>query len=420
MPEVEDRQSSEELYQKISSKIDNKKEKTPFHQQPWFIPTTSVAAILLLVVTAFSFLFNQSFDSANLGESSKMSDESADMQQNSEATMEDKSKQSEGYGNKDGPSTFNKDSNKTGIREDTAESADEQKREAEIHSIGGERLNGMKVFYDMDEKPFASLALPTQSGDALVPVTIIAPPEWGSLDKLYNTISYSIKEKEWGVKGYQFENVQFTFNKSEDEVIADFPGNYAFPSDPKEEELMLEALEYMFRPHGVTTIRLSQEGEVGIPLKNAGSISSINMIGEDSFSYSLYQFGEKISFLIPVTTSNSVEEAINEMTSKSELRNTKPLLNENFQIQSISTPKDIVIVEFRSSSAIPNNPSSIIALEAILLTAKSYGYQMVEFKHKNISQIGNYPFNKPIEVPDAINPQPFSYPPGTEPGIEPQ
>jgi hypothetical protein len=47
-------------------------------------------------------------------------------------------------------------------------------------------------------------------------------------------------------------------------------------------------------------------------------------------------------------------------------------------------------------------------LEAILLTAKEFGFKSVMFTGGNVEQIGPYMFNGKISVPLAPNPMPLN------------
>lgn len=43
-------------------------------------------------------------------------------------------------------------------------------------------------------------------------------------------------------------------------------------------------------------------------------------------------------------------------------------------------------------------------VEAILMTAKSFGFDSVKFENMSIQQIGNYDLNNPIKDPNGVNP----------------
>lgn len=45
-----------------------------------------------------------------------------------------------------------------------------------------------------------------------------------------------------------------------------------------------------------------------------------------------------------------------------------------------------------------------VMIESILMTAKAYGYESVDFENMPIEKVGNYPFSETIEVPIAVNP----------------
>lgn len=68
-------------------------------------------------------------------------------------------------------------------------------------------------------------------------------------------------------------------------------------------------------------------------------------------------------------------------------------------IGKVSVTKDHASVQLTNRNELPQTPEVNFAIEAILLSAKEFGYTTVEFKHDSQAGIGVFPINQPIEVP---------------------
>ncbi|WP_430785488.1 hypothetical protein VBD025_11290 [Virgibacillus flavescens] len=125
-------------------------------------------------------------------------------------------------------------------------------------------------------------------------------------------------------------------------------------------------------------------------------------------SFKLYKpAGGGRELLIPITSGETTnfKDAIMEM-KKHETGNTvMSSIPKNlfFEINESETENTVQMTILEESTLV-NDIRHQHMIEAILMTAKSYGYQEVTFISTKIDQIGRYQFNESIPVPIAVNP----------------
>jgi len=448
MPEVEDRQTPDELYNNISSRLKSAEpDKTPFYKQPWVVSTLSAAAVLLFLITTMSWLFDGTYDTAeDSGESSSEEANMESFQEESESSTSeggDSSANGDGASSQDQGKAFdskadegaqkngdvnNKDANINSIapsEEDKSNSTESSEgnitKEAEENKkkeIGGHhKLEQSYVFASRPHDKFATVAVMGSDSNVIIPITIIAPPNWGSVNEVYNSISRSIRADEWGLQEYAFKDVTFNLKKDQNLVVANFPQNYPLPEGESKEQNLIHALKEMFRPHGIQKIQLQREGNNGLNFSTIGVKKEIQIEALSGRAYMFYQNGEnRPGFLIPVSIKEkTIANALNLMKKGVSAKNVKPVIPKSAKFESIKSQGDTLQITLTNDSNLGDKPMAMI--EAILLTAKSYGFTEVKFNNAPKQKYGNgvYNLNEAIQVPDLLNPKPFSFPPGTAP-----
>ncbi|KGP70875.1 hypothetical protein [Pontibacillus yanchengensis] len=255
---------------------------------------------------------------------------------------------------------------------------------------------------------FATVGLPTKSGKGIIPVSFTAPKKWGSLEAMYNQVGHSIHEEKWGLGTYFFDDVTFKFENNT--VIASFPKNYKAPKDAQKEQLILQSLKIMFRDHSFKTIQLKQGQQRGVSFKHAGKLSAINIDSSPKMAYVPYNGGEnKPTFLksVYMDDSSSIEQALQRVKQQHERQG---LLSRIMEFASITTKDNRLELTIGSNTKLGDEGNSTIMIEAILMTAKSYGYDSVYFKGAKVSSIGIYSLSDPIQIPTIVNPKKYQLP----------
>ncbi|NMD70278.1 hypothetical protein HHO41_08230 [Bacillus sp. DNRA2] len=99
------------------------------------------------------------------------------------------------------------------------------------------------------------------------------------------------------------------------------------------------------------------------------------------------------------------EEAIELMRNDEPNQGLTASIPPELQIGKVSVIRDHALVQLTNRNELPQTQEVNFAFEAILLSAKEFGYSTVEFKHDSQAGTGVFPINQPIEVPTAANNQ---------------
>lgn len=118
-------------------------------------------------------------------------------------------------------------------------------------------------------------------------------------------------------------------------------------------------------------------------------------------SYMLYNY----RFLIPIPQEDQtpIDDALNEMKYNRKTYNIYATIPDNIDF-SIDSSESKLIINFKVVAGLGDNQETITMIEAILMTAKSYDYEAVDFENLPTDQIGSYNVSTPLKVPEAINP----------------
>ncbi|MYL32703.1 hypothetical protein GLW05_03740 [Pontibacillus yanchengensis] len=257
-----------------------------------------------------------------------------------------------------------------------------------------------------EKEHFATVGLPINSGKGIIPVSFIAPKKWGSLEAIYNQVGHSIHSKQWGLGPYLFNDVTFTFHKDKKTITAAFPKGYETPKNALEEQNIIQSLKVMFRDHSFQTIQLKHGGERGLSFKHAGEISSINIDSNPKRTYTIFRGDQQFLKPLYLEESTTISEAIRRMQKAND---GKGFSSKMIEFTSI-TSKGNRLELYLSSGQLIDGANETMMIEAILMTAKSYGFESVFFKGAGISSVGDYSLTEPIQVPTVVNPKKFLLP----------
>lgn len=170
------------------------------------------------------------------------------------------------------------------------------------------------------------------------------------------------------------------------------------------ESLFLSSIEETIRWMGGKKIRFFTGNKEGMKLSHKGYIESME-IPKKKRAYYLYQLSSSHPvYLVPSPQHfPTFLKALRQMQkdASASLRSTIP---RGVQIEKVDVQQDHVVVQFTEDSKLDVSPSLCWMVEAILLTAKEFGFRSVTFMGGNVKQIGPYIFGKKIDVPVGPNP----------------
>ncbi|MGZ4161397.1 MAG: negative regulator of sigma-X activity, partial [Neobacillus sp.] len=81
----------------------------------------------------------------------------------------------------------------------------------------------------------------------------------------------------------------------------------------------------------------------------------------------------------------------------------KASLSPSIRIKNAAIIHDTLFITIDKNVNMKDNPNMIYSIEALLLTAKEFGVNMVKVENSPINQVGRFDLTKKIKVPVAPN-----------------
>ncbi len=391
MPIVKDNRDPREIYQSISSKVKRKKKNT------WIIPSLATAAALLLIALIGPSFLNTSFDTSQGGGNQESSSEDINMTMVTDAPKEE-----------------NGDAKMTTITNDD----NSENRELTITTI--EEPASYVIREYMDKKLF-TFGVPDPMVYTVIPVSVLV--DWsdqshiGLLPDVIQKVNDKLISSEYNT---QFPLAQYTFTEKQNEdgtknIILDF-GQDRNPESFASAESMAfwGAIKETFRWFDDTykEIEFHRNGKQGVVIGQSGIVETsykLEKAGKRAyFMYVPFENGRK--FLVPnemtgksSTFSDALEAMRNNLEIGSFVLQPTILQSVNFEID--ENDNDNVTITFTEDTILENSDTFVFMIEAIMLTAKEFGYQTVTFNNANIDLVGSWDLSG-VEntVPIAPNP----------------
>lgn len=374
LPKIKDRRNSHELYHAVSLKLDKKRKIGKFI--PGIASLTAIILFFILVPSLFQF------------------DDGLKRETSQDSKMMD--------ANKDNRISFKEEAD----RSNEAISSNEQQLFDTM--LNTEQLKIAVYEEDLVGKELLIYGIPDRQALNVVPVSILVNKD-ESNNWFDQFIDYMPKltEEAWGLSEYYPLHGEITFDKAEKLIHIDLKQNHPYGQGSASELNFQSAILTAFRERqDVNLITFSTENKPGIMFgNNELERMDLTRLREARKPYLLLYLENKQQPMLvpahdPVAT---LEEAITVMKKDEPNQGLFASIPDELQIEKISVLKNQVAVQLSNQSNISQTPEINFAIEAILLSAKEFGYSTVEFKHDKIPEIGSFPINQPIEVPIAAN-----------------
>ncbi|MFD1039497.1 hypothetical protein ACFQ3N_13995 [Virgibacillus byunsanensis] len=383
LPEVKDSQTKEELYQRISSKTKGETASKKSKRNALIPVASTVFAIMLVVVMLPSLLNNNMNDTGGEESTDRAFDTSSSdesMENNENSTMESYEGEEEGS------------------------SADLDQAEPEI-SLLDKQPEHYVVHEPNEAYTIIHVAVADNQAQYVIPLSIMAP-KTDDLEVYYNELDNYLNEHEWGISEYKFDNVTFEIEQSNDQVVMDFPAGFSIGEGSANPNLFEDSLSRMFRPYQIDKILFTTEESPGVDLGPIGNLEEMPIESSENEIYKVYNASaEKRDFLIPIIQQDplTLEEAFQEMKNDEEEFSVYKSIPEDINFSTQMNESQLVI-RFTDETELINDQVTLNMVDAVLMTAKSYGYDTVVFENTTLDSIGVYELSKPIDVPLSVNP----------------
>jgi len=404
MPIVKDKRSPGEIYQNISHRV--KKDENN-HRRKWMIPSlATVAAALILLIMLPTF-----FNDFSLSRQDNASMESTH-DQNATIMMDSESKQSEE------PSTEKMQILEEDNNQETTDNIDESDATSHDRYVVWEE--------DLGDKIPITYNVPHESLAFFVPLTILVEPEGQNPIELMtehmSVVNGVITQSNWGLGAFPSQYYDFletTKKNGIKTVRADVKEELNTESFSSIESYAFTEGLQSFRWFDKTNykeVEIFQNGEQHVMIGQTGVEQPTIALNQKLayFYYSTPGSETETGFLVPtpyqyIGYPESFQSALDTMKNEvqlGELLTLEPSIKEDVTIENVIDDVDNIVIEFSSESNLTNTEEDRRMIEAIMLTARDFGFQTVTF-HGNVKTIGNIPFDTPVSVP--VSPNPISY-----------
>jgi len=391
MPKIKDHRDPRDIYQNIAHRVEKRR------MPAWVIPSAAMAAVLFLAFILSPGLmdWNQSADKSIDSKSSSESNMAMDMDT---ATKESAAKKTADQAEQNIKIDTSTEDENTG-NEFTAKVAENPY--AGLNALYKEELVGQ-------ESEVLTYAIPDQNGQILVPITTTIPKEEGKpwIDSFTETMP-KLKEEEWGLSEFYPVDATFNYNETSKTLNMDVKADHPFKDGSISSTLLLDAMSQNLSGMGIDKLTLTTEQKPGMDLGNLGVLeeSPITPAANEMRAYMFYQRDDNTQpFLVPTKEQfDTIMLAFEQMRGNIEKLKLTASLPKDFSTAKIEPEEDSTELKIILDNKMALDNEFLPNLEAILMTAKEFGYQSVKFENAGTDQIGPFKLNDPIPVPVAPN-----------------
>jgi hypothetical protein len=257
----------------------------------------------------------------------------------------------------------------------------------------------------LNDQDIAVVGVPDQQSHIIIPISVPVKKYEPAAEQLEMATS-KIDEQKWGVSKRLLDGVTIAPSRESNRVwLVRVPKQHPiFSEGSTSESMFLASIEETIRWMGGKKVCFFTEKKEGMVLHHIGYVKALE-IPHKKRVYYLYRPGPTHPvFLVPSPQHvPTFLEALKQMKKDGDgpLRSTVP---KGVHIKKVSMQHDNVVIEFTEDSKLNELPSIQWMMEAILLTAKEFGFHTVTFKGGGVKRIGPYMFEKKIAVPVGPNP----------------
>lgn len=370
LPMIKDKISKDDLFLRISSQM-IEEGRTKTHKRKPYIPIFGT----LLVLTIFFIMLPSLLDRHH------------DSTRQESTTLEESS---------------SLDEIKTSVEEKHITSLDEPAHSnAELTHVAE---NDYTIQSLGDDFTIIHAAVADEQLQFVIPLSLVVP-KTNDLNFYYDHLNEFFVESEWGVSEYMFKNIIFDVEEGSKEVIMKFPENYSIGEGSAIPQIFEKSLSMMFTPYGFEKVVFESSDEQGIDLGPFGRVEELPLMPMEPSHYKLYKVSEeKRGFLVPIPeASKNISEALHHMQESDESFDVYQTIPSHIDF-TVDLKEDHLNITFFASDDEFEQQEAHTMIEAILMTAKSFGIHNVQFENIPFQHIGPYELSGPIAVPEAVNP----------------
>lgn len=220
--------------------------------------------------------------------------------------------------------------------------------------------------------------------------------------KQINDVLNKIDVKRFNLSAFAFQDADIYESKSRsDEVIINFE-KLNIKDRFHNEQNFKEVLKETFRWQNYKKVRLFTNEKQHVPSEHFVSEFQIKKLLKKAY-FLFFPKNSSNPLLVPSKNEyETIEDAMNAM-QKGKEDGLEPSINNSVKIKQLKKDDELLTVTFDNASKMKNTEHTEVMLEAILMTAKEFGFKKVKFEGFDAKKIGNIDISKPVEVPFSPN-----------------
>lgn len=400
MPKIEDKQDKTLLFNKINQEIKGVSRMKKRNQTKWILPSIATVAIAALV-----FIMIQS----GIFDQDEVAEQSTDLATRTYEYDVDE--------NAD-PESGNFNSTTSDNDAEDPDEATESTEEINEPDAGSEEevmdLENRLVYYnDEHEFPIYTIAVGDQQANYTIPISLIdtSMTGEGNPNDIYNRLDGFVDEAALGVYEYPFDEIEFIFSNNNENITMRVADDYRFLDTSAQMSMFSNIIQFMFADYPATELKLETDSKDFIDLGSVGEQSSLQLEAFNNLAYKIYQFEDKERLLIPIVRLISgdefftIDEALHEMQFNQPDYSITGSIPTDVEYTVDPSDEDSLKITFEEDPLFGDNQMTKEMVEAILMTAKSFGFNQVEFDlGGDVTQVNQFDLTKPVQVPDGVNP----------------
>ncbi|PLR99786.1 negative regulator of sigma-X activity [Bacillus sp. T33-2] len=386
MPKIEDKRDPRDIYLNIARKVEKRK------RAAWVFPGVATAAALLLIFILSSnyMSWNDSAYDRSGNKSSSSSEAKMDVAVKEEAEPENG--QSQKSAEPEQATTL--DASGKGNNEAALKTAEPNYEPTAVYQE------------DLVENDVITYHLPDTMGQVEVPVSVLVPKvENKSSFALFEETMTKIDEVKWGLGEYYPLNARISYDDAQKTVKVDVPADHKYGLGSPELTLP-DTLNNTLEPLGVEKISFFTAGKQGIDLGHLGEITDVP-VTRDKGRHAYFLFiveGNERPYIVPTpeqfeTVGNAFIKMNADQLNYSLTASIPPEIK--LDESNVSVNGKTLTIRFPDRTQLTDDFT--YSLEAILLTAKNFGFEAVKFENAGTEKIGPFNLNNEVDVPEAPN-----------------
>lgn len=396
LPKIKDQQNKALLFESIDQKMKGVNVVKKRNHSKWIAPSiASIAIVALAFLMIQSGLFNQD----------QMTEQSMDFASRSSEVTE--------YAEDTEMSTFDQDEATELEDVDQADDGESGAYNAVQDDVDNELTNQLVYYNDEYNLPIYTIAVLDLQGMYAIPISLVdtAATGDGYPNDVYNRISTFIDEDEFGVYEYPFDEIEFIFSDNLENITMRVADDFIFPDSGTQMTAFTNSIKFMFADYPATELNLETETRDSIDLGQLGTKETLKLESVENLAFKIYQHEDKERLLIPIPQTIegesffTIDEALLQMQYDQPEFDITASIPANLDYVVDPADEETLKISFESHSKLGDNRETKEMIEAILMTAKSFGFSAVEFNFGGeITQVNQFTLTDPIRVPDGVNP----------------